>query len=135
MICDLLLQKERMLLFKTVATGAGCCDCAQHDGVAATASLQGGGCAFVSKRRLNQAENKAALSVIDLRSAGRYCRGRWLESTLQLRVESLTIPLEAKVDDAGDGVGAIDGGSAAGQHLDLLNELRRNLIEIGSHLF
>ena len=27
----LLLQKERMLLFKTVVTGAGCCDCAQHD--------------------------------------------------------------------------------------------------------
>ena len=57
------------------------------------------------------------------------------ESTLQLRVESLKISLEAKVDDAGDGVGAVDGGSAAGQHLDLLNELRRNLIEISSHLF
>ena len=62
-----------MLLFKAVATGAGCCDCAQHDGVTATASLQG--------------------------------------------------------------VGAVDGGSAAGQRLDLLNELRRNLIEIGGHLF
>ena len=33
------------------------------------------------------------------------------------------------------GDGAVDGGSAAGQHLDLLDELRRNLIEIGGHLF
>ena len=56
------------------------------------------------------------------------------EPTLKLRVESLKIPLEAKVDDAGDGVGAVDGGSAAGQHLDLLDELRRNLVEIGGHL-
>ena len=62
-----------MLLFKTVATGAGCCDCAQHDGVAATASLQG--------------------------------------------------------------VGAVDGGIAAGQRIDLIDELRRDLIEIGGHLF
>ena len=51
------------------------------------------------------------------------------ESTLQLRVEFLKIPLAAKVDDA------VDGGSAAGQRLDLLDELRRNLIAIGGHLF
>ena len=51
------------------------------------------------------------------------------ESTPQLRVESLKISLDAKVEDA------VDGGSAAGQRLDLLDELRRNLIEIGGHFF
>ena len=76
------------VVFRGFGAASGCCDYAQHDGVyarhnrvyarhnrvyaqhdgvAATASLQGGGCDFVSKRRLNQAEDKAALRVIDLR--------------------------------------------------------------------
>ena len=83
------------VIFRSFGVAPGCCDYAQHDGVyarhdgvyaqndrvyarhdgvyarhdgvAAAASLQGGGCAFVSKRRLNHAEDKAALRVIDLR--------------------------------------------------------------------
>ena len=54
------------VIFCSFGAASGCCDYAQHDGVAATASLQGG-CDFVSKRRLNHAEDKAALRVIDLR--------------------------------------------------------------------
>ena len=55
------------VIFRSFGATSGCCDYAQHDGVAATASLQGGGCDFVSKRRLNHTEDKAALRVIDLR--------------------------------------------------------------------
>src|SRR5690606_41653436 len=46
-------------------------------------------------------------------------------------LESFEIVAQDEVDDACDGVGAVDGGRAAGQYLDPLHQRARNRIGVG----
>ena len=45
-----------------------------------------------------------------------------IAADLALDLEAVELRVEDEVDDTGDGVGAVDGGCAAGQHFDALDD-------------
>src|SRR5690349_17186055 len=53
---------------------------------------------------------------------------------LSVELQALEIFLEDEIHYAADGVGAVDGRSAARQHFDAIHHEQRNLIEVGRRL-
>ena len=53
-----------------------------------------------------------------------------IAADLALDLEAIELGVEDEVDDTGDGVGAVDGGGAAGQHFDALDDRRRDAVDV-----
>jgi len=54
-----------------------------------------------------------------------------VEAVLRIRAEAGELRVHDEVDDAGNGVGTVDRGSAAGQHVDPADQCRRNEVDVG----
>ena len=54
-----------------------------------------------------------------------------IAADLALDPEAIELRVEDEVDDTGDRVGAVDGGRAAGQHFDALDDRRRDTVDVG----
>ena len=53
-----------------------------------------------------------------------------VEAVVGIQLDALVMRVHHEVDDAGDGVGAVHRGGAAGQNVSALNQVRRDLVDV-----